>query len=83
MRQVISQVACHQSTIFFPKAVPFRVAYMPIKPCKLAVFVSLQPRACQVYIGLLGELYSTAIKKQHRLYNHFLASTAYRYLLFN
>jgi len=36
--------------------------------------------AMNVYIGLLGELYSTAIKKQHRLYNHFLASTAYRFI---
>lgn len=42
MRQVISQVACQQSTIFVTKAVPFRVANMPIKPCTLAVFVSLQ-----------------------------------------
>ena len=33
---------------------------------------------CQVYIGLLGELYSKAVQKKNRLYNHYLASTSYR-----
>jgi len=33
-----------------------------------------------VYIGLLGELYSEAVKKKNQLYHHFLATSAYRHL---
>eukprot|EP00435_Cladocopium_sp_Y103_P072440 s157_g40.t1 len=36
--------------------------------------------AMNVYIGLLGELYSKAVQKKNRLYNHYLASTSYRFI---
>eukprot|EP00913_Durusdinium_trenchii_P034672 g32435.t1 len=36
--------------------------------------------AMNVYIGLLGELYSKAVERKNGLYNHWLASTAYRFL---
>lgn len=36
--------------------------------------------AMNVYIGLLGELYSKAVERKNRLYNHYLAASACRYL---
>ncbi|CAK9097660.1 unnamed protein product [Durusdinium trenchii] len=36
--------------------------------------------AMNVYIGLLSELYDKAVERKNGLYNHWLASTAYRFL---
>eukprot|EP00913_Durusdinium_trenchii_P002319 g2142.t1 len=36
--------------------------------------------AMNTYIGLLGELYSQAVKRKNQLYSHYLAATTYQHL---
>ena len=36
--------------------------------------------AMNTYIGLLGELYSEAVKKKNQIYNHYLAAVMWPHL---